>query len=365
MVSSSRSIIVVEDDPFLRLIQVILDPATPATRKAAFSEFFVHELPDFADWCERLRGRIESLYPSEVRLVANEAALLRSLPGARVAVVEALAIGEREIATAGDTLKIVQKYGTVTSTIDPEACENAGVRVLTLRRCANIACAEHALAMMLALARKLNETAGLVSVEQLSAAGYLPTQYDSSHTPNANWARIGGLRTLFGRQLGIIGLGEIGRELASRAVALGMRIAYAQRRPLPAHEEQNYQARYCTLDELLADSDCVSLHLPRGPDTRNIIGRRELEIIKPGALLINVSRAELVDRSALLDALAAGRLGGFALDPPYDEPGQANDPLLRFQNVIVTPHLAGSPRTNALGDFEELLINIAQVLQLR
>ena len=109
----------------------------------------------------------------------------------------------------------------------------------------------------------------------------------------------------------------------------------------------------------------MSLHLPRGPDTRNIIGHRELEIIKPGALLINVSRAELVDREALLDALAAGRLGGFGLDPPYDEPGQADDPLLRFRNVIVTPHLAGSPRTNALGDFEELLINIEQVLQLR
>ncbi len=358
MVSSPQPIIVVEDDPFLRLIQVILDPETPARRVAAFSEFFAHELQDFAGWCKRLRGRIGSLYPSEVRLVANEAALLRSLPGAQVAVVEALAIGAREIKIAGGTLRIVQKYGTVTSGIDREACESAGVRVLTLRRRANIACAEHALAMMLALARKLNETAGLISVEQLSTAGYLPTQYDRSHTPNANWARIGGLRTLFGRQLGIIGLGEIGRELASRAAALGMRIAYTQRRPIPAHEEQGYQAKYCTLDELLADSDCVSLHLPGGPGTRSIIGRRELEIIKPGALLINVSRPELVDRAALLETLAAGRLGGFGLDPPYDEPGQAEDPLLRFRNVIVTPHLAGSPRTNALGDFEELLLNI-------
>lgn len=363
MVTSPRPVIVVEDDPFPRAIQAILDPSTAAARTAAFSEFFAHEQPDFAGWCERLRARIGSLYPSEVRLVTDEAALLASLPGAEVVVVEALAIGAREIAAAGGTLRIAQKYGTVTSGIDIAACERAGVRVLTLRRRANIATAEHGLALMLALARKINETAGLLSVEQLRAAGYAPTRYDRAHTPNANWARIPGVWTLFGRQLGIIGLGEIGREIALRAAALGMRIGYTQRRRLPAHEEQRYQATYCTLDELLADSDCVSLHLPGGPATRGFIGRRELALIKPGALLVNVSQPQLVDRAALLEALASGRLGGFALDPPYDEPGQADDPLLGFRNVIVTPHLGGSPRFNALSDFEELLLNIAQGLE--
>ena len=360
MAISPRPIIVVEDDPFLRLIQVILDPATPATRVAAFSDFFAHELPDFAGWCERLRARIGSLYPAEVRLVADEAALLAGLPGAEAVAVEGLAIGARAIAAAGGTLRIVQQYGTVTSRIDPAACEAAGVRVLTLRRRANIATAEHGLALMLALTRKIAETAGLLSVEQLRAAGYSPTRYDRAHTPNANWARIGGVQTVFGRQLGIIGLGEIGRELALRAAALGMRVAYTQRRRLAADEERLYQATYCALDELLAHSDCVSLHLPGGPTTRGIIGRRELAIITPGALLVNVSQPQLVDRAALLEALGSGRLGGFALDPPYDEPGQADDPLLRFRNVIVTPHLGGSPRFNALDDFEELLLNIAQ-----
>jgi phosphoglycerate dehydrogenase-like enzyme len=364
MAISAPPVIVVEDDPFPRLIQVILDPATPTARIAAFSDFFAHELPDFIDWCERLRARIGSLYPSNVRLVADEAALLASLPGAQVVVVESLAIGSREIAAARGTLRIVQKYGTVTSRIDLAACESAEVRVLTLRRRANIATAEHALALMLALARKIRETAGLLTVEQLRAAGYDPTRYDRAHTPNANWARIGGVRTLFGRQLGIVGLGEIGRELALRATALGMRIVYAQRHRLSAQEEGRYQATFCSLDELLAQSDCVSLHLPGGPDTHGIVGRRELGIIKPGALLINVSQPQLIDRSALLDALASGRLGGFALDPPYDEPGRADDPLLGFRNVIVTPHLGGSPRFNALADFEELLVNLAQALQV-
>ena len=363
MVTNARPVIVVEDDPFLRLVQVILDPKTPAARMAAFCEFFAHELPDFPAWCARLRARIGSLYPADVRLVADEASLLACLPGAEIVGVENLAIGKREIAAARGALKIVQKYGVVTSHIDHQACERAGIRVLTLRRRANIATAEHAFALMLALARKINETAGLLTMDQLRAAGYSPTSYDLEHTPNANWARVTGVRNLFGRQLGILGMGEIGREIALRAAAFSMRIVYTQRHRLSQQEEQRYHATYCSLEELLADSDYITLHLPGGPATLGMIGKRELAIIKPGALLVNVSQPHIVDRPALLEALSSGRLGGFALDLPYEEPGQAGDPLINFRNVIVTPHLGGSPRFNAMGDFEELLLRLAQALQ--
>ncbi|MBI2509117.1 MAG: hypothetical protein HYV99_03840 [Betaproteobacteria bacterium] len=363
MAPPARPVIVVEDDPFPRLIQVILDPSTPAVRVAAFSDFFAHELPDFAGWCERLRARTPNLHPAEVRLVADETGLLAALPGARIALVESLAIGGREVAAAGGALKIVQKYGAVTTNIDAAACARAGVRVLTLRRRANIACAEHALALLLALSRKIAATRGLVSVEQLRAAGYSPAQFDRAHVANANWARVTGVRTLHGTQLGIVGLGEIGRELASRALALGMRIAYTQRRRLPADEERRYGATYCSLDELLAGSDCVSLNLPGGGATRGIIGARELALMKRGALLVNVSRASLIERAALLEALASGQLGGVGLDPPYDEPGRADDPLLKFPNAIVTPHLAAAPRYNALGDLEELLTGLDDALK--
>jgi phosphoglycerate dehydrogenase-like enzyme len=256
----------------------------------------------------------------------------------------------------------VQKYGTVLSNIDTAACQRAGVRVLTLRRRANISCAEHALALMLALARKIHETAGLVSVEQLKAAGYSPTQYDRAHTANANWGRVTGTRNLYGRQLGIIGLGEIGRELATRAAAFGMRIVYTQRHPLPRDEEAHYRAAYASLDDLLAKSDFVSLHLPFNDLTRGIIGARELDALKRGAILINVSRPPLVERAALIEALRSGQLGGFGLDPHYDAPGRADDPLPGFRNVIVTPHLAAAPRYNSLDDFEELLLGIDQAL---
>ena len=360
MAAPSRLKFVVENDSFLRLIQVVLDPAAPIERIAAFSHFCAHDLPDFPGWCEKVRSQAQNLYPTEVRLVDDEAGLLANVPGARAIVVESLAVGEKEIAAAGGTLRIVQKYGVTTPRIDRQACEQAGIQVLTLRRRANISTAEQALTLMLALARQLNQNANLISEEQLRAAGYVPTRYERTHTPNGNWARITGLMTLYQRQLGIIGLGEIGRELALRAAALEMRIVYTQRNRLPAKVEQQYRAAYCSLDELLATSDCVSLHLPRANETRNFIGARELSIIKPGALLINVSQPHQVDRHALREALASGRLGGFGLDTFYDEPGAADDPLLKFRNVIVSPHLGGSPRFNSLDDIEELVTNLAR-----
>jgi len=106
----------------------------------------------------------------------------------------------------------------------------------------------------------------------------------------------------------------------------------------------------------------VSLHLPRSPATVGFIGRAQLSMIKPGAFLINVSQPNLVDREALREALAAGRVGGYGLDTFYEEPADANDPLIKFPNVIVTPHLGGSPRWNSLDDIEEVIVNLGRLL---
>jgi phosphoglycerate dehydrogenase-like enzyme len=362
MAVSIKPLIVVEDDSFLRLIQVVLDPTAPGELFDAFAHFCAHDVPDFHKWCEQVRAGVCHLYPADVRLVRGCDELLANIPGADALVVEALPVGAQEIAAAGGTLRLVQRYGTITRNIDESACSGAGIQVKTLRRRANISTAEHALALMLALARQLNQNANLISIEQIKAAGYTPTQYDRARTPNGNWARITGLKTLYGRQLGIIGLGEIGRELALRAAALGMRISYHQRHRLTATEEQRYQVSYSSLPQLLEKSDCISLHLPRGAETRGIIGRAELGSIKPGALLINVSQPSLIDRAALLNALESGRLGGFAMDSFYEEPADPNDLLIKFRNVIITPHLAGSPRSNSLDDIAELLESLASGL---
>ena len=353
---------VVENDSFLRLIQVVLDPSAPIERIEAFAHFCKHDTPDFAGWCDGIRAQAQNIYPSDVHLVDNQAELLANVTGSSVIVVEELNVGPKEIAASGRGLKFVQKYGFTTRNIDRSASESAGIQILTIRRRANISTAEQGLTLMLALARQLTQNANLISIEQLKNAGYTPTSYDRSHTPNGNWARIPGMVTLYQRQLGIVGLGEIGRELALRAIALGMRIVYTQRTRLPADIEQLYQATYCSLDELLATSDCVTLHLPRGPATVNFMSDREFSLMKTGAFLINVSQPNLVDREALRLSLASGRLGGYGLDTFYEEPGDANEPLIKFPNVIVTPHLGGSPRWNSLDDIEEVIVNLGKRL---
>jgi phosphoglycerate dehydrogenase-like enzyme len=362
MSTPPRQKFVVENDPFLRLIQVVLDPLVPEERFGAFAHFCLHDLPDFGAWRENIRRQAPAIYPSEVRLVDSQAELPAHLTGATVAVVEELNIGANDIAAAGRSLRFVQKYGFTTRNIDGDACDKNGVKVLTIRRRANIATAEHALMLMLALARQVTRNANLISVDQLKAAGFAPTTYDRAHTPNGNWARIPNLVTLYRRQLGIVGLGEIGRELALRATALGMPIVYSQRSRLPVEVEQQYQAKFMSLDELLATSDFISLHLPRGPATVNFLGARELSLIKPDAFLVNVSQPNLVERNALRKALESGRLGGYGLDTFYEEPGDADDPLIKFPNVIVTPHLGGSPRWNSLDDIEEVIVNLGRLL---
>jgi hypothetical protein len=184
-------ILVVEDDPWTRLIGVVLDPTTSQERRAAFADFMSPDEPNFAAWCDALRARAGALYPSDVRLVPSQAELRNNLAAARAVVVESLAVGREELACA-PKLKVVQKYGAVLRNIDIAACAAAGVKVLKLRRRANIACAEHAFALMLALARRIPRTSGLTSLERLGAEKIPYKPFDRRHVPGANWARIGG-----------------------------------------------------------------------------------------------------------------------------------------------------------------------------
>jgi len=256
----------------------------------------------------------------------------------------------------------VQKFGLSPRNIDTAACAAKGIKVLTIRRRANIACAELAIALMLTLAKKLHRLVGRISVERLREAGYAYKPFDRRHTPNSNWPRISGLRVLHGATLGIIGLGEIGREIAIRAAAFGMRVLYYQRTPLPAAEERELDATYVPLETLLAASDWVVPQLPGGPATRAFIGRAQFAQMKPGAFLVNVARADIVERAALIEALKSGRLGGFALDSLYEAPGRSDDELLGFDNVVLSPHIAAQPRFNALDDLADMMEGLSKEL---
>jgi phosphoglycerate dehydrogenase-like enzyme len=277
-------------------------------------------------------------------------------------IVESLGVTAADLAAAAN-LAAVCKYGVIIRQIDTAACAAKGIKILTIRRRANIACAEVAVGLMLTLAKKMHRLAGRIGVDALAAEGYAYQPFDRRHTPNSNWARIPGIGMLHGATAGIIGLGEIGREIASRAAAFGMRVLYHQRTRLDPAEEAELHATYASLDTLLAESDWVIPQLPSSPSTRNLIGRAEFARMKPGACLVNVSRADVVDRTALIAALESGRLGGFALDPLYEEPGRSDDELLRFANVVLLPHIAAQPRLNALNDLSDMIAALAQELQ--
>jgi phosphoglycerate dehydrogenase-like enzyme len=356
-----QNILVVEDDRFLRIVQVVLDPAASGERAAAFADFFAHDEPDFAGWCANVRRQAEGLYPAEVRLVESQDALRSALVGARAAIMEGLAFGPEELAAA-TALRAVQKYGIDLRRIDAEACSARGVAVLTLRRRANIACAEHAMALTLVLARRINELGNRISAAALAALGYDYKPFDRRHTANSNWGRVPGLEILYGATVGIIGLGEIGREFALRAGAFGMRVLYTQRQQAPGEVERQYRATFRPMRQLLAESDWVLPFVPSGPATQNLLGRAEFALMRPGARLVNISRADVVERAALVEALRSGRLGGFGLDPLYESPGRDDDELQTFPNVIMTPHIAAQPRTNALGDLEEMMVGLARAM---
>ena len=248
MPAASLPIIVVEDDPFLRVMQVVLDPNTSAERFAAFADFFSHDEPDFAGYCARVRARAPGLFPAEVRLVDTQDELRAAIVDARAVVLESLALGHEEIAAAR-SLKAVQKYGVGLRAVDTDACATRGIKVLTIRRRANIACAEHVICLMLAQAKMTKRLVGRISPEALADIGFPYRPFDRRHTPNSNWPRIRGVRMLHGATLGIIGFGEIGREIALRANVFGMRVFYHQRTRLPEAEERQMQVSYAPLDD--------------------------------------------------------------------------------------------------------------------
>jgi phosphoglycerate dehydrogenase-like enzyme len=357
----ANRVLVVEDDPVLRVVAVALDPTTPPERVAASTDFFARAEPDFAGWCERVRARVGALFPSTVRLVDTPDALRAALPGSSALVVEALRADADELAV-GDALRVVQKYGSKPDNIDVAACAARGIKLLTIRRRADIVCAEIAITLMLTLAKKLHRFAGRISVESMAELGYPYKPFDRRHAPNANWPRITGLRSLNEATLGIIGLGEIGCEIAIRTGAFGMRILYHQHARLPEAEERELNATCVPLAQLLAESDWVVAQLPRTPAAGGSIGPAELAQMKPGAFLVDIGSAEIVDRAALIDALKSGRLGGYALAPLDEAPRRSDPELLAFDNVVLSPPIAARLRLNALDDLADMMERLAQEL---
>ena len=164
---------------------------------------------------------------------------------------------------------------------------------------------------------------------------------------------------MFGSTLGIVGLGSVGRYVANWANAFDMEVIYTQRNQLDADLEKQFNARYVSLNELFEQSDFVSIHVPLNDGTKGLIGAEQLERAKPGIVIVNIARADIIQKEALLSALDSGRIGGVGMDVHYKEPGDDDDPFLPYKNVVMSPHIAIGSRVNGAVDMEAMVSNIS------
>jgi phosphoglycerate dehydrogenase-like enzyme len=216
-------------------------------------------------------------------------------------------------------LKAVSKYGVGMDNMDLDRAAELGIKVKNAAGTNSVSVAELAIALIFTMARKI--------------------PHHAAEVKNGGWNRSIGFE-LTGKKLGLVGCGQIGREVAKRARGLEMEVTVYD----PYFRDDGFLAEYRvkmadSLDDLLAGSDIVSLHLPAAPETKKMINGRTLGLMKPNAILINTSRGELVDEDALYEALTTGRIAGAAQDVFSSEPPEEGEKLLKLGNFVLTPHL--------------------------
>jgi phosphoglycerate dehydrogenase-like enzyme len=226
---------------------------------------------------------------------------------------------------AAPNLKMIQHQGVGYERIDLGACRQRRIPVCLTPEGTSIGVAEHTILLILALYKQLVPAAIAVGEGRWPQWEMRPVSFE-----------------LCGKALGLVGFGRIGNEVARRAHAFGARLFYFDPYVEPINELP--VTRTATLNELLRQSDIVSLHAPLTADNHKLINADTLAKMTPGAILINTARGGLVDETALVDALQHGRLAGAALDVLEREPPDPANPLLRMNNVLITPHISAGTR---------------------
>jgi D-3-phosphoglycerate dehydrogenase len=250
----------------------------------------------------------------------DEAELIRRVDRARIALnIRAHARFTDGVFIACKNLALVSVWGTGTDNIDLDAAGRRGVTVCNTPGANAMAVAEHTLALMLAVARK---------IPQIDA-----------QVREGKWPREM-LGQLLGKTLGVFGTGAIGIRVIELGRAIGMNMMAWSARDDPARV-RSLGARPASKEEILREADVVTLHLRLAPETRGFLGRKDLALMKPSAILINTGRGALVEREALLATLTAKKLAGAGLDVFHDEPLKAGDPITAVPSVVLSPHNAG------------------------
>ena len=247
--------------------------------------------------------------------------LMRELTDADAVIADGRTVFDAQVLKAAQKLRIVARIGVGFDNVDLKAATERGVYVTYTPGVLSDAVAELTIGLMLALSRRLVEADAFVKSRKWAEPTTFPFGID-----------------LAGKTLGIIGMGQIGMEVARRASGLRMSVLYHDV-VRKEDAEQLYNAKYSSLESLLKDSDFITLHVPLTSGTVKLIGRSELRLMKPTAYLINASRGKVVDQAALREALKERRIAGAALDVYEVEPIPHDESLLQLDNVILTPHI--------------------------
>jgi len=269
-----------------------------------------------------LAKNYEVVFPTEKSVFSKEE-VMRMIHDFEVLVPSFSYYTDKKIIDLAPKLELISNFGVGYNNIDVEYATQKGIAVANTPRSVREPTAEFAFGLLLAAGRKI---------------GYYDRKLRTSNSVSWGLYAESGL-PVYGKTLGIIGMGRIGQSLARRAVASGMSIIYHNRNRLDVSIEQLYNARYVSFDELLSTADYISLNAPSTPETHRLIGKNELNKMKPTAIFINTARGNMVNEKELAEALKENRIWAAALDVFENEPHILPE-LLELDNVVLAPHAA-------------------------
>ncbi|MEZ5852653.1 MAG: D-glycerate dehydrogenase [Hyphomicrobiaceae bacterium] len=253
-------------------------------------------------------------------------------------------LGAQVLQQAGPQLKLIANFGTGVDNIDLDAARAKGIVVTNTPGVLTEDTADMTMALILAAPRRLAEGAAFLKEPHHNWEGWSPT-----------WM-LG--HRIYGKRLGIIGMGRIGQAVARRARAFGLQIHYHNRRRLPEAVEQEHEATYWdSLDQMLARMDIVSVNCPHTPATYHLLSARRLKLLKPTAYVVNTARGEVIDENELARLLEAGAIAGAGLDVFEHEPA-VNPKLLASSRVVALPHMGSATIEGRIDMGEKVIINI-------
>jgi glyoxylate reductase len=295
------------------------DPVETRLRELFDAELNVEDKPFTADQLADAVGRAEVLVPTVTDRVDG-----------------------RILSRSGEQLRLIAQFGAGVDNIDVATAVQRGITVTNTPGVLTEDTADMTMALILAVPRRIVE--GVKAIEDDKFVGWSPT-----------WM-LG--RRIWGKRLGIIGMGRIGQAVARRAKAFGLQIHYHNRRKVSAHIEQELEATYWdSLDQMLARMDIVSVNCPHTPATYHLLSARRLALLKPHAYVVNTARGEVIDESALARMLEKGELAGAGLDVFEHEPA-INPKLRKLANVVLLPHMGSGTMEGRIDMGEKVIINI-------